>query len=304
MELSGIFKPEYFYQPKVALQRLLPFGRLRNVEFVEMRLPWGMNIRVHPQEEHGRILATLGVIDLAVTETLWRLVEPGELVVDVGANIGYMSAVLAHRVAAVPGGSVWSFEAHPEIFAELKYNVEKWQEQLQDTKLIIQNVAVSEQTGIVNLSIPENFSDNRGLATVVSNDENAKAQSLLKNKGISVKSCTLDEIFPYQEIGVLKIDVEGHELQVIKGAKNLLQAGRIRDCIFEEHLDYPTPVTTYLERMDYRVLRIHRKFTGLDILDPSSQVARTSWLPTSFIATRNPERVNGIFQKPGWQVFL
>ncbi len=92
-------------------------------------------------------------------------------------------------------------------------------------------------------------------------------------------------------------------MQVIKGAKNLLQEGRIRDCVFEEHLDYPTPVTTYLEAMGYRVLRIHRKFTGLDLLDPGSQAARTNWLPTSFVATRNPERLIGIFQKPGCQIF-
>jgi predicted O-methyltransferase YrrM len=122
MALSGIFKPEYFYQPKVALQRFLPFGGIANIEFVEMRPPWDMNIRVHLLEEHGKILATLVAINLAVIETLWRLTEPGELVVDVGANIGYISAVLAHRVA---GGYIWAFEAHPEIFTELKFNIEK-----------------------------------------------------------------------------------------------------------------------------------------------------------------------------------
>jgi hypothetical protein len=92
-------------------------------------------------------------------------------------------------------------------------------------------------------------------------------------------------------------------LQVIKGAKNLLQKGRISDCVFEEHLDYLTYVTTYLEVMGYRVLRIHRKFIGLDLLDPASQAAPTHWLPTSCVATRNPERLIGIFQKPGWQIF-
>ncbi|MEH1843481.1 MAG: hypothetical protein V7L25_00300 [Nostoc sp.] len=123
MGLSGILKPEYFYQPKVACQRLLPFRRVSTADFVEHKLPWGMNIRVRPLEEHGRILATLGVIDLAVTEALWRLTEPGELVVDVGANIGYMTAVLAARVCSQTGGCIWAFEAHPEIFTELKYNV-------------------------------------------------------------------------------------------------------------------------------------------------------------------------------------
>lgn len=301
MRLSGILKPEYFYQPKVAWRRLLPFGRVSTAEFVEHKLPWGMNIRVRPLEEHGRILATLGVIDLAVTEALWRLTEPGELVVDVGANIGYMTAVLAARVGSDAGGCIWAFEAHPEIFAELEYNVNQWQEQLKNIQFFIKNIAVSEENGIVKLSTPKSFSSNRGLAAVI-NNENEKEHSFTNSKYVMVKSCTLDEIFPSQEIGVVKLDVEGHEHQVIKGAINLLKQGRIRDCIFEEHREYPTPVTTLFEAMGYQVFRIKRNFKSLSLLVPNSQVARTHWLPTSFIATRNPERVILAFKEPGWQV--
>ncbi|MEH2160636.1 MAG: FkbM family methyltransferase [Nostoc sp.] len=302
MRLSGILKPEYFYQPKVAWQRLLPFRAVSTAEFVDQKLSWGMHIRVRPQEEHGRILSTLGVIDLAVTETLWRLSEPGELVVDVGANIGYMTAVLAVRVGSISGGSVWAFEAHPEIFTELEYNVEQWQDQLINTQFIIQNIAISDQSGTVKLLIPKSFSSNRGLASIITNDEDLKSNNLVNSESIFVKSCTLDNIFPTQVIGVMKIDVEGHEMKVIKGAINLIKQGRIRDFVFEEHLDYPTPVTTFFETMGYKVFRIQRNFTSPVLLDPNSNIARTHWQPTSFIATGNPEGVISKFREPGWQV--
>ena len=299
MILDKIFKPEYFYQPKIALQRILPFRPTSTAEFVDKRLPWGMQIRVRPQEEHGKILTTLGIVDLAVTETLWRLTKPGELVIDVGANIGYMTSVLAARVSSISGGCVWAFEAHPEIFSELKHNVNQWQEQLKrNVQFCIKNVAISEQEGKVQLQIPDSFTTNRGLASVVTTDE-------VTDKSIILESCSLDSLFPETEqIGVMKLDVEGHELQVLKGAKKLLQQQRIRDCVFEEHNEYPTPITTLFESMGYRVFRIHRNFAKPVILPPHSERARTNWQPTSFLATKNPERVISYFQKPGWQVLI
>jgi|UPI000369B780 FkbM family methyltransferase len=300
----NILKPEYLYQPKIALRRLLPFSLTSNSsEFVEKKLPWGLNIRVRPLEEHGQILSRLGVIDLAVTETLWRLVEPKEIVVDVGANIGYMTAVLAARINSISGGCVWAFEAHPEIFAELKYNVENWQKQLQHTKFIIQNIAISEASGYVKLRMNESFFRNRGLAFVVNQEEPEKQLSSQTVQDILVESSCLDKIFLHQEIGVLKIDVEGHELQVLKGARKLLEQGKIRDCVFEEHREYPTPVTDFLETMGYTIFRIHRYLTKPALLSPKSKVARTHWQPTSFLATRDTERVIKRFHQPGWQVF-
>jgi FkbM family methyltransferase len=303
MQINGIFKPEYVYQPRKLLKRIFQFHKPINSEFTDEILPWGMKIRVRPLEEHGKILATLGVIDLAVTETLWRLTQPGELTVDIGANIGYMTAVLATRVSATDGGAVWSFEAHPEIFAELKHNVGNWQQQFKNTQLNIKNVAISDAQGQVKLKIPPSFSSNRGLASVVNNDECLQGEKVdMTAQDITIASCKLDDIFSQETIGVLKIDVEGHELQVLKGAVNLLKAGKIRDCIFEVHLEYPTPVTNFFESMGYKVFRINRSFSSPILLEPNSHISRTSWQPTNFIATVNPERVMSIFETPGWEV--
>lgn len=302
MKISGIFKPEYFYQPRLFLQRILPFKLPSTVEFVEKKLPWSLRIRVRPLEEHGRILLTLGVIDLAVTETLWRLADPGELAVDVGANIGYMTAVLATRVGLIPGGCVRAFEAHPEIFKELAYNAEQWQRQLTNTKLEIQHIAISNQRGTVILTIPDSFANNRGLASVVARNDVAKQPNSTRLRTVIVESVTLDELLPApQRIGVFKLDVEGHELHVLKGARNLLQEQRIRDCVFEEHGEYPTEVTKFFENMGYSVFRIKRHFLGPVLLAPDSKVARTRWEPTSFLATQQPERAVGRLKGRGWK---
>ena len=297
MILNKIFKPEYFYQPKISLQRLISLQTVVNDEFIIKTLPWNLNIRVRPEEEHGKILTTLGVIDLMVTETLWRLTEPGELAIDVGANIGYMTAVLATRVSSISGGSVWSFEAHPDIFSELKFNVESWQQQLKTVQFFPKNIAISEKQGTVQLKIPNTFINNRGLASVVAVDE-------IVDKSISMESSSLDDLFlRSKEIGVMKLDVEGHELQVLKGAKQLFRQQKIRDCVFEEHNEYPTPVTSFFEDMGYKIFRIQRSFFKPLLLNPDSKIPRTNWEPTSFIATSNPDRVVNLFKQSGWQVF-
>jgi len=302
MKISGIFKPEYFYQPKRAWKRLLPFHSPSKAEFIEEKLPWGMSIRARPMEEHGRIISTLGVIDLAVTETLWRLSEPGEIAVDVGANIGYMTAVMAARVGSIEGGHVWAFEAHPEVFKELKYNIEKWQVQLTKIKIEIEQIAISERQGTVMLGTPNSFAANRGLSSVIASENIDNEPALRGLKTASVKSVSLDDLFPSpKKIGILKLDVEGHELSVLKGAKSLLSENRIRDCVFEEHGEYPTPVTKKFEENGYSVFRIQRKFFGPELLLPDSKIRRTRWEPTSFIATKQPERVVERFKKSGWK---
>lgn len=304
MNLSALLKPEYIFQPKRLWNRLFHLSPPSDLEFLTETLPWGLKIQIRPQEEHGQILIRLGVIDLVVTEVLWRLTNPGEVGVDVGANIGYMTAVLASRIAQVPGGSVYAFEAHPEVFKELAFNVQCWRAMLRNVQLYPHNLAISQEAGSLQLSIPQAFNSNRGLAFVASAD---RAETLPPESGsdtiIDVPSQRLDDLFEgIERIGVLKIDVEGHELSVLKGAAHLLEHHKVRDCIFEEHRAYPTPVTDYFEGFGYRVFRLHRTFFKPVLLKPDSQQVRLSWLPTSFLATCDPERAIARLNRPGWQV--
>ncbi len=297
MRLASLFKPEYVFQPQVLLNRLRP-GSAIEAEFTQVRLPWGSKIHVRPAEEHGRMLMTLGVIDLAVTEVLWRLTDPGESAIDVGANIGYMSAVMLQRLSDRNAqGHLYAFEAHPEIYLELEHNLQSWQ-QLTNVKVTAHHLAVSEQAGTVALAVPKMFAANRGLAAVVEAGSAINPEAEL----LKVKAIALDQFFSSSEpIGVLKLDVEGHELSVLKGAEQLLQNQTIRDCVFEEHRPYPTAVTRWLEKFGYQVFRIQRQFWGPQLLPADTTLARTPWLPTSFLATSQPERAIARLQQSGWQ---
>ena len=100
-------KPQYVFHPRRALRRMryrAEGGAQREVA----TLPWGLPLEVYRSDAIGFSIATAGVFDPCVTETLHRLIDPGDLVVDVGANVGYISE---------PGGGS---DRHPGNGARLR----------------------------------------------------------------------------------------------------------------------------------------------------------------------------------------
>ena len=92
-------------------------------------LPWGLDIRYHPDETIGASIWRAGVFDISVSETIWRLLDEGEHVLDVGANIGYVSALL---LARIPDAHTLSIEPQPTVAALLRHNLnqfdaERWE---------------------------------------------------------------------------------------------------------------------------------------------------------------------------------
>src|SRR6185369_9299739 len=116
-----ILKPHYLFRPSQGARRLLRWAFPSPPGPVLLTLPWGLPIEVDTREDIGRAIWSLGLYDLAVSETLWRLLAPGDLSVDAGANIGYMTSIMALRTG--PSGSVLAFEPHPEVFRRLTENV-------------------------------------------------------------------------------------------------------------------------------------------------------------------------------------
>jgi len=91
--LNYLNKPEYVFNPGQIYRKLLvEFGRYSN-EFETVFLPWGVSIKVRPNEVIGRAILTTGIYDLSVTEVIYLLLDLGETAVDVGANIGYMTRI-------------------------------------------------------------------------------------------------------------------------------------------------------------------------------------------------------------------
>ncbi|OYT74233.1 MAG: hypothetical protein CFK49_09470 [Armatimonadetes bacterium JP3_11] len=134
------------------------------------------------------------------------LLRPGDILLDVGANIGTHSICLAPVLGEE--GAVYSFEPHPRIFGYFQKNI-----QLNQIRSIYAyNVALGHQNGIANLSDD------------VLDDRNWLHASVGKDSGVEVPVHTLDA-FPIR-VGnrIIKVDVEGYELYVFRGAEQTLEA--------------------------------------------------------------------------------
>src|SRR5205823_4777209 len=157
-------------------------------------------------------------------------------------NIGQMTGLMALR--AGKSGKVIAFEPHPELFRELSANVDRWSAHPRIAPIILHAVALSDRCGTGQLRVTDYFAQNRGSASLVEGEGAGDTTSTL----YEVPLRRLDETLESEErIGVMKLDVEGHELSVLQGAAGLLDARRIRDLVFEEQHGYPTAVTDLLE---------------------------------------------------------
>jgi FkbM family methyltransferase len=292
-----LLKPEYLYRI-LRSRRLFRAGAGTTVpgQAALVHLPWNLDIAVDPCDALGKALLRLDVYDLVVTEALWRLIRKGDHVVDVGANIGYMTSIMAVR--AGESGRTIAFEPHPLLSDSLCRNLALWARNPYGVEIGTIDVrphAVSERDGEVHLHIPADFSSNSGLAFVV--DDPTPCD-------LPVQCVRLDSAFDeYASIDLLKVDVEGHELAVFRGAERLLSRGQVRDIVFEEHANFPTPVTTFLERFGYTLYQL-----GVGILGPLlgsgsaiNSTPRRSWEPRSMLASREPGTVEATFARHGWR---
>jgi FkbM family methyltransferase len=174
-------------------------------------------------------------------------VRPGATVVDVGASWGLFSYHLARRVGKA--GRVYSYEPHPANAVVLR--------KLAQARPHVQfrPVAVSDQAGHAQLQVPKHH------GRVVT------AQSSLSHtfEGIAVERVEVPTVRLDDEIGTalrldfIKIDVEGHELSVLRGAASLLERCMppVLIEIEQRHLDGPISEVFYeLEKLGYQVFYI------------------------------------------------
>jgi FkbM family methyltransferase len=286
-----INKPEYLYRPSQLIRRIAQ-ALLPEPETVEVMLPWGLRMRVRPGEDQGRAIWRLGVYDLVVSEALWRLLDPGETAIDAGASIGYMTGLMAARIGS--NGSVLAFEPHPRIFAELASNVAGWVNQpiAHTTPL---ELALSSKNGSSWLSEPVDFDRNCGTSKISADEAS----------GRRIETVCLDKVCAeYGSAEVLKLDVEGHELEVLRGAPRLLETDALRDIIFEEHSrSFKSPVASMLSDLGYTIFILTRSFTG-PALTTEPGCFTVPYLPPNFLATRDPERAVARLHTGGWHVLL
>ena len=141
-----------------------------------------------------------------MTNLFTKLLTEGMIVVDIGAHVGYYTLLAARAVG--DKGKVFCFEPDPSNYALLLKNIE---ENNYNNVVPVQK-AVTDITGSIKLFIAKDPSNHS-----IGSDNP-------QQKSIVVDSITLDEFFAGREypIHLLKIDVEGAEMAVLKGMSNII----------------------------------------------------------------------------------
>ncbi len=279
--LARLAKPHYLYRPGqlVRRARLALDHRPETV----VQTPWGCPLRVSREDVVGAGIARMGVHELAVSEVIWRLARGDALAVDVGANIGYFTGLLS-RVA----DDVIAIEPNPELHRFIAGNIARWGTAGERVHLDLR--AVSDREGTAALSLPAAYSGNLGTATLQASDGSAAHE---------VPTVRLDEIIAGRPVGLLKIDVEGHELAALAGAEESLLGGLVPDIVFEDLEPLPTDVSRALTSAGYEISGIEETFRGP--LLAASESARHSWDAPTYLATRDPSRARARIAARGWR---
>jgi FkbM family methyltransferase len=177
--------------------------------------------------------------------------KQGDIVVDVGAHIGKYTLIASKRVGA--NGKVIAIEAHPGNYDMLNRNIK-----LNGlTNVTTLNYAVYSKESKVKLFLPGEKSNHSIYNTLL------PSRATDEGKFVEVTADTLDNLLQkngisHAEVNWLKIDVEGAELEVIKGAHAILSNSNNITLLIEVHnieddKNLYMPIMDLMEKYNFKI---------------------------------------------------
>ncbi len=167
----------------------------------------------------GKPLLTAGAYEPEETAFVRSALSPGDVFVDVGANVGYFTCLAARIVG--PEGLVFAFEPDPRNFRLLSRAIEANRFE----NVVLERVAIGDRSGSIRLY---RSSLNHGDHRIYDSGGGRCA--------IKIRMTSLDEYFAGRRTAVdfLKMDIQGAEFLALRGMERLLEASRDRITILTE----------------------------------------------------------------------
>jgi FkbM family methyltransferase len=173
--------------------------------------------------------------------------KQGDIVIDIGAHIGRYTIISSKRVGS--NGKVVAIEANPGNFEMLNRNIKL----NKLTNVISLNYAVYSKETKIKLYLPGEESGYTIYNTIMSN------RAINEDKFVEVSANTLDYLLQSkgikeEEVNWIKIDVEGAEFEVLKGAANVLSNSKDIALLIEVHgLNNYRPVVEFLNLYNFKI---------------------------------------------------
>jgi len=237
---------------------------------------FGAKIHCEPVDLIQSMIFHFGVWEPDISWVVRGIVERGDVVVDVGANIGFDSLLASIVVGAT--GKVVSIEAVPATFEKLK-----------------SNLALNAVENVRPLNVA--VSDTRGSLTIYTgNPANVGASSALKSKdrtiAVEIDTHPLDELLTDDErknLRLIKMDIEGGEPSVLKRFLRTIEMYSPRTCLIVE-------ASPQLDQSAWKEL-----FEGFHAAGFSAYLIENSYSPIWYLNWRKPSPLRLLDAMPNEQ---
>lgn len=178
---------------------------------VDVGTRWGFRFHCRMDDWLSQYVYLTGTYERPTSDVMGRLMRPGDIALDVGANVGYFSLLLA--TLAGPEGHVHAFEPIPGVAEDLRRNIA-----LNNLgNITVTHAAVCNENA--EQTIYEGPSDHRGISSMRSIHN---ASQVLKVQGIRLDDHPLD----LPRLRLIKVDVEGAEQVALEGMSGLVEKHR------------------------------------------------------------------------------
>ncbi len=171
-----------------------------------------------------------------------KLIKPGDVVIDGGANQGTFTCAFAAKVG--PSGKVIAFEPFGWLCEIIGENIALNDFQQQT---IIKNFAVSDEIGeaIIDVSLGP-------VSASITRDFSAEAQESIKE---TIKTTTINTVLAeegIERLDFIKLDVEGAEFKALEGGREAIERYKPVICIEASEDDEFREIVEYLANLGYR----------------------------------------------------
>jgi FkbM family methyltransferase len=180
----------------------------------------GHRMALASKEKYPPIRMAMGEYETETTQLFRDHINPGMTILDIGAHVGYYT-LLAARLAG-SDGRVFSFEPDQDNYALLVHNVQ---------------LNGYDNVTTVNQAVSDKSSSRTLFISALDNGRHSMYHQRQPESGsITVSATTADDYFGeinWPEIDLIKLDVEGSELDVINGMTELLKRSPAAKIIME-----------------------------------------------------------------------
>ena len=197
-------------------------------------------------------IRTNNVVEQELSNFMKDNLKPGHVFVDVGSNIGLLALEASGLVG--DSGKVIAFEPNPWCYKQLTEITSLNKKE----NIFAFCLALSREEGWITLNMNKSDSVLMTRSSMIFSDDNAQKTSVLAKR--------LDDFLPRKgPITILKIDVEGAEMEVLEGSKQLILEHRpivsleVHGVFFDDPVGHVSRVFDFFEAIQYRCYNLIKR---------------------------------------------